>query len=90
VRILWEDHRNDLLINGFGVATSVLGAEVIWWIDPMGSIILSILISFLWLKTAYTKFQLLIGITTDTETLQWITYICMSLIERVFLSCAIY
>jgi divalent metal cation (Fe/Co/Zn/Cd) transporter len=90
VRILWEDHRNDLLINGFGVATSVLGAKVIWWIDPMGSIILSVLISFLWLKTAYTEFQLLIGITTDTETLQWITYICMSLIEPVFLSCAIY
>lgn len=75
VRILWEDHRNDLLINGFGILTSVGGSKLAWWIDPMGAIILSVLISVLWLKTAYGEFQLLIGVTADTETLQWITYI---------------
>ena len=30
-----------------------------WWIDPMGAILLSVLISFLWLRTAYQEFQLL-------------------------------
>jgi hypothetical protein len=28
VRILWEDHRNDLAINGFGLMTSVLGSKI--------------------------------------------------------------
>lgn len=28
VRILWEDHRNDLFINGFGLMTSVLGSKI--------------------------------------------------------------
>lgn len=28
IRILWEDHRNDLFINGFGLMTSVLGSRV--------------------------------------------------------------
>jgi hypothetical protein len=28
IRILWEDHRNDLFINGFGLMTSVLGSKV--------------------------------------------------------------
>lgn len=28
IRILWEDHRNDLFINGFGLMTSVLGSKI--------------------------------------------------------------
>ncbi|KAL1302690.1 hypothetical protein AAFC00_003053 [Neodothiora populina] len=78
IRILWEDHRNDLFINGFGVLTSVGGSKLAWWIDPMGSIILSVLIATLWLRTAYSEFQLLIGVTADTQTLQLITYISMT------------
>lgn len=79
VRILWEDHRNDLFINGFGVMTSVGGSKLKWWIDPMGAIILSTLIATLWLRTAYSEFQLLIGVSADTSFLQHITYICKSL-----------
>ena len=78
VRILWQDHRNDLFINGFGVLTSIGGSRLRWWIDPMGAILLSAMIATLWLRTAYSEFQLLIGVTADTETQQWITYICKS------------
>lgn len=78
IRILWEDHRNDLFINGFGLLTSVGGSKLKWWIDPMGAIILSVLISYLWLHTAYSEFQLLIGVTADTQMQQWITYISMT------------
>jgi divalent metal cation (Fe/Co/Zn/Cd) transporter len=78
IRILWEDHRNDLFINGFGLLTSVLGSKLRWWIDPMGAIILSTLIAFLWLRTAYSEFQLLIGVSADTSFLQHITYISMT------------
>ena len=78
IRILWEDHRNDLFINGFGLLTSVGGSTLKWWIDPMGAIILSVLISSLWLHTAYSEFQLLIGVTADTHMQQWITYISMT------------
>lgn len=76
IRILWEDHRNDLFINGPGLACAVLGAKVRWWIDPMAAIVLSALIITLWLRTAYSEFQLLIGVTADTSMLQHITYIC--------------
>ena len=51
-----------------------------WWIDPAGAIVLSTLISFLWTRTAYKEFQLLIGVTADTNFLQHITYICKSLV----------
>ncbi|GMF78983.1 unnamed protein product [Aspergillus oryzae] len=78
IRILWEDHRNDLFINGFGILTSVGGSKLRWWIDPMGAIILSVLVSCLWLYTAYHEFQLLIGVTADTKMQQLITYISMT------------
>ncbi|OJK04406.1 hypothetical protein ASPACDRAFT_1884113 [Aspergillus aculeatus ATCC 16872] len=78
VRILWEDHRNDLFINGFGILTSVGGSKLRWWIDPAGAILLSVLVAALWLHTAYHEFQLLIGVTADTKMQQLITYISMT------------
>ncbi|KAF2461856.1 cation efflux family-domain-containing protein [Lineolata rhizophorae] len=78
VRILWEDHRNDLLINGFGILTSVGGSKLKWWIDPTGAIALSLIIIVLWSRTAWSEFQLLIGVTADPSTLQLITYISMT------------
>ncbi|PYH99447.1 hypothetical protein BO71DRAFT_342824 [Aspergillus ellipticus CBS 707.79] len=78
VRILWEDHRNDLFINGFGILTSVGGSKLRWWIDPAGAIVLSVLVSALWLFSAYREFQLLIGVTADTKMQQLITYISMT------------
>jgi len=78
IRILWEDHRNDIMINSFGLLTSVGGSKLAWWIDPMGAIILSVLVAFLWLRTAYSEFQLLIGVTADTSMLKLITYISMT------------
>jgi cation diffusion facilitator family transporter len=78
INILWQDHRNDLLINGFGILTSVGGSKLKWWIDPMGAIILSCLISGIWLHTAFSEFLLLVGITASVETQQLITYVCLT------------
>ncbi|KAI3396127.1 hypothetical protein diail_458 [Diaporthe ilicicola] len=76
ILILWQDHRNDLLINGFGILTSVGGSKLIWWIDPAGAIVISVIISFAWLRTAFTEFLLLVGVVASVETQQLITYVC--------------
>jgi divalent metal cation (Fe/Co/Zn/Cd) transporter len=86
IRILWEDHRNDLIINGFGIATSLMGSYVRWWIDPMGAILLSALIIFLWMRTAISEFKLLVGVSAETHMLQLITYICEYICHRSSLS----
>jgi cation diffusion facilitator family transporter len=78
INILWQDHRNDLLINGFGILTSVGGSKLKWWIDPMGAILLSILISVIWLRTAFSEFLLLVGVTASVEKQQLITYDCLT------------
>lgn len=41
VRVLWEDHRNDVAINAFGLFTSSAGVKIAWWIDPAGAMIIS-------------------------------------------------
>lgn len=76
IHILWEDHRNDLFINSLGLFTSTAGSKINWLFDPCGALVLSVLISTLWLHTAYSEFQLLIGVSADPDMLQWITYIC--------------
>ncbi|KAJ4263170.1 hypothetical protein NW762_006792 [Fusarium torreyae] len=78
INILWQDHRNDLLINGFGILTSCGGAKLVWWIDPMGAILLSVLISCIWLHTAFGEFLLVVGVTASVETQQLITYVCVT------------
>lgn len=76
IDILWQDHRNDLMINGFGILTSVGGAKLAWWIDPMGAIIISLIVSTNWLRTAFTEFLLLVGVVASVEMQQLITYVC--------------
>ncbi|ANB14609.1 hypothetical protein AWJ20_2214 [Sugiyamaella lignohabitans] len=78
VNILWQDHRNDLFINGFGILTSVAGSKLRWWIDPMGAIILSVFIDIVWLRTATQEFLLLIGQTADNSIQQLITYLAVT------------
>ncbi|KAI1371517.1 hypothetical protein F4677DRAFT_308661 [Hypoxylon crocopeplum] len=78
VDILWQDHRNDLLINGFGVLTSVGGSKLAWWIDPMGAIILSLIISGVWLHQAFEEFMKLVGKAAPIEMHQLITYVCVT------------
>ncbi|KAI1176149.1 hypothetical protein F4777DRAFT_288619 [Nemania sp. FL0916] len=78
VDILWQDHRNDLLINGFGILTSVGGSKLAWWIDPLGSIILSLIIICIWSHTAFQEFKLLVGVAAPIEMQQLITYVCLT------------
>lgn len=78
VRILWQDHRNDLLVNGFGILTSVGGSKLVWWLDPAGAIFLSVVVSSLWLRTAFTEFLLLVGVVAPVEIQQLITYVCVT------------
>ncbi|SJK99496.1 related to mitochondrial Fe2+ transporter MMT1 and related transporters (cation diffusion facilitator superfamily) [Armillaria ostoyae] len=74
VQVLWEDHRNDLLINGFGILTSSAGAKLKWWIDPMGAIIISCVIIVSWTYTSYIQFGYLAGKAAPHEFTQLVIY----------------
>lgn len=77
-RILALDHRNDLIVNGFGLTTSILGTKVTWLLDPIGATVIAIIILTSWAKTAWEQIQLIIGKSAPPAFLQRITYLTLT------------
>ncbi|ADV23950.1 cation diffusion facilitator 1 [Cryptococcus gattii Ru294] len=78
VQVLWEDHRNDLLTNGFSILTAAGGAKLRWWIDPMGATIIAMVIITVWARTVYEQFTFLAGITAPPDFINLVTYKAMT------------
>ncbi|KZW01991.1 CDF-like metal transporter [Exidia glandulosa HHB12029] len=74
VEVLWEDHRNDLYINGFGILMSAGGSKLRWWLDPTGAIIIAMGVIIAWARTIYKQFGLLAGRSASHEFLQLVIY----------------
>ncbi|KAJ7897232.1 CDF-like metal transporter [Mycena olivaceomarginata] len=74
VLVLWEDHRNDLWINGFGILMSTGGSKLRWWLDPMGAIIIALGVVISWGRTIYFQFELLAGKSAPHDFLQLLIY----------------
>ncbi|KAF9935804.1 hypothetical protein BGZ65_002994 [Modicella reniformis] len=75
--ILATDHRNDLLVNGFGLVASLL-SRYCWWLDATGAILVSLIILRSWVWTAYEQVQLIVGKTADPAILKKLTYIALT------------
>lgn len=83
VQVLWEDHRNDLWINGFGILMSCGGSKLRWWLDPMGAIIIALGVIISWGRTVYTQFELLAGKSAAHDFLQLIIFNTVTFSEDI-------
>ncbi|KAJ7043928.1 cation efflux family-domain-containing protein [Mycena alexandri] len=92
VRVLWEDHRNDLFVNGFGILTNAAGAKLRWYIDPLGALIISAALIIVWGRTIYRQFLLLAGISAPLEFHQFVLYKAMLFADDIkqIDSCSVY
>jgi len=92
VRVLWEDHRNDLFVNGFGVLTASAGAKLRWWIDPLGALLISAALIIVWGRTIYRQFLLLAGVAAPLEFQQLVIYKAMMFADGIKQvdSCTVY
>ncbi|OCB87108.1 CDF manganese transporter [Sanghuangporus baumii] len=77
VHVLWEDHRNDLFINGFGLLMSAGGSKWRWWLDPTGAVIIASGVIASWSRTVYKQFELLAGKSAPHDFIKLITYKAM-------------
>ncbi|CAB4478090.1 uncharacterized protein OCT59_007319 [Rhizophagus irregularis] len=77
-RILAMDHRNDLFVNSIGLAMSLLSRHIKWWMDPVGAIVVALLILRSWTSTAYEQIQLIVGKSADSGFLNRVTYIALT------------
>ncbi|GBC06937.1 hypothetical protein RclHR1_07150007 [Rhizophagus clarus] len=77
-RILSIDHRNDLFVNSIGLTMTLLSKYIKWWMDPVGAIIVALLILRSWITTAYEQIQLIVGKSADSGFLNRVTYIALT------------
>ncbi|TRM62428.1 cation efflux family-domain-containing protein [Schizophyllum amplum] len=78
VQVLWEDHRNDLFVNGFGLLMSSGGSKWAWYLDPMGGLIIALGTMASWARTIYHEFELLTGKSAEPDFLHLVTYKAMT------------
>ncbi|KAI0307636.1 CDF-like metal transporter, partial [Multifurca ochricompacta] len=83
VGMLWEDHRNDLFINSFGLLMSAGGSKLAWYLDPMGAIIIALGVIAAWTRTIYAQFELLAGKSAPHDFLQLIIYKAMTFSDEI-------
>ncbi|KAL0951903.1 hypothetical protein HGRIS_008558 [Hohenbuehelia grisea] len=83
VRVLWEDHRNDLWINSFGILMSCGGSKLRWYLDPMGAIVIALGVIVSWGRTIYGQFELLAGKTAPHDFLQLLVYKAATFSEEI-------
>ncbi|KAG6820670.1 hypothetical protein H0H93_013521 [Arthromyces matolae] len=83
VHILWEDHRNDLFINGFGVLMSAGGSKWRWYLDPMGAIIIALGVIIAWSRTIYGEFELLAGKSAPHDFIQLLIYKAVTFSDEI-------
>ncbi|KIK66701.1 hypothetical protein GYMLUDRAFT_218143 [Collybiopsis luxurians FD-317 M1] len=83
VHVLWEDHRNDIFLNGFGVLMSAGGSKLRWWLDPTGALIIGVGILLTWGRTIYREFELLAGKSAPNEFLKLLTYNAMTFSDEI-------
>jgi cation diffusion facilitator family transporter len=84
VKILAQDHLNDVVFNTTGVLFGILGALTPhWWLDPAGAIFIAVFIFKSWAVTAAEHIRLIVGVTAEPELISHLAYIAMTHDERI-------
>ncbi|KAI0169247.1 hypothetical protein GGR52DRAFT_513004 [Hypoxylon sp. FL1284] len=86
VHVFFVDHRNDIVVNIFGLVMSVVGDRFVWYLDPIGAICIALLILFSWVSNAFEQVWLLVGKSAPKEFVSKLIYMGMThdpLIQKI-------
>ncbi|KAI5919665.1 cation efflux family-domain-containing protein [Camillea tinctor] len=78
VHVFFIDHRNDIVVNIFGLVMSIVGDRFVWYLDPIGAILIALLILFSWVSNAFEQVWLLVGKSAPREFISKLIYIAMT------------
>ncbi|KUJ16961.1 uncharacterized protein LY89DRAFT_646023 [Mollisia scopiformis] len=78
--IFMQDHRNDIVVNVFGLIMSIVGTHFkkVWFLDPAGAICIACLILFSWASTAFEHMWYLVGKTAPQDFLNKLVYVSVT------------
>ncbi|EGY17911.1 cation diffusion facilitator 1 [Verticillium dahliae VdLs.17] len=77
------DHRNDIAVNSFGLIMAIVGNRFVWYLDPLGAILIALLILFSWVSNAFEQVWLLVGKSAPRAFLSKLVYMSMNHDERI-------
>ncbi|KAK3898641.1 cation efflux family-domain-containing protein [Staphylotrichum tortipilum] len=83
VHVFFIDHRNDIVVNIFGLVMSIVGDRFVWYLDPIGAILIALLILFSWVSNAFEQVWLLVGKSAPREFLSKLIYMTMNHDQRI-------
>jgi divalent metal cation (Fe/Co/Zn/Cd) transporter len=83
VHVFFIDHRNDIVVNAFGLAMSIVGTRVAWFADPIGAILIGLLILVSWAANAFDHVWLLVGKSAPQEFISKLIYLVMTHDTRI-------
>jgi divalent metal cation (Fe/Co/Zn/Cd) transporter len=83
VHVFFIDHRNDIVVNSFGLAMSIIGSRVAWFVDPLGAILIGVLILVSWAANAYEHVWLLVGKSAPNEYISKLIYLVVTHDTRI-------
>jgi cation diffusion facilitator family transporter len=82
-RIFFIDHRNDLVVNTFGLVMAIVGDRFVWYLDPIGAIGIALLILYSWVSTAFEHVGLLVGKSAPIEFINKCIYVSLTHDTRI-------
>ncbi|KAJ3943452.1 uncharacterized protein N0V96_006377 [Colletotrichum fioriniae] len=83
VHVFFIDHRNDIVVNSFGLIMSVVGDRFVWYLDPIGAICIALLILFSWVSNAFEQVWLLVGKSAPRDFVSKLIYMAMTHDTRI-------
>ncbi|TGJ83536.1 hypothetical protein E0Z10_g5241 [Xylaria hypoxylon] len=83
VHVFYIDHRNDIVVNSFGLTLSIIGNRVAWFVDPIGAIIIAVLILSSWLSNGFEQVWLLVGKSAPQGFISKLIYLAMTHDSRI-------
>lgn len=78
VHVFFVDHRNDIVVNIFGLVMSIVGDRFVWYLDPIGAICIALLILFSWVSNAFEQVWLLVGKSAPKEFISKLVYMTIT------------
>ncbi|KAF2179071.1 hypothetical protein K469DRAFT_754138 [Zopfia rhizophila CBS 207.26] len=83
VHVFFIDHRNDIAVNIFGLVMSIVGTRVVWYLDPIGAILIGLLILVSWAANAFEHVWLLVGKSAPNEFISKLIYLVLTHDTRI-------
>ncbi|KAJ0161722.1 Metal tolerance protein 10 [Colletotrichum tanaceti] len=83
VHVFFIDHRNDIVVNSFGLIMAVIGDRFVWYLDPIGAICIALLILFSWVSNAFDQVWLLVGKSAPRGFVSKLIYMALTHDTRI-------